>query len=58
MHILTPTNVKARQWMLDNVNFEAWQEVFPGIALEGKYLVDICQGAIDAGFTAEDFEVS
>ena len=52
--ILTPITDTAREWTEENVSFESWQTIGGGICIDHRFLVDLLEGILNAGFTIVD----
>ena len=49
---------KVEEWLRQNCQFELWQEMVSGIAIEWLMAETIIEALLDNGFTASDFTVS
>ena len=59
VHVVMPFTDGAEVWLQENVDFQDWQKVGNGIAIEYRFIEGIVLGLQSAGFVnGRDFRIS
>ena len=58
VYVLRPISKEARDWIEEHVQYESWNMIGEGIAIEHRYVESIVEAMLDEGFAdGEDFTI-
>ena len=58
VHVLRPVSQQAKEWVDEHVQYESWNMMGEGIAIEHRYIGPIVEAMLNEGFiNGQDFTV-